>query len=162
VAKNSSDGVPGIGHKRALLDGRFGVAQLMGWGKLLRCVIEIDMERCPNCGGKLKIIAVILEQPVIEKTLTHLGLQARAPPSGASPWPGAANGLTLPNRDRSGNPATRDDGVGGAVNAQQTAAASEDRFKRTKRRAPSRSRCHEKGKRAFEKPILPREHGGAR
>lgn len=35
---------------------------------------------CPNCGGKLKIIAVILEQPVIEKTLMHLGLQARAPP----------------------------------------------------------------------------------
>jgi hypothetical protein len=28
----------------------------------------------------LKIIAAILEQPVIEKILTHLGLQARAPP----------------------------------------------------------------------------------
>ena len=33
-----------------------------------------------NCGGELKIIAAILEQPVIEKILTHLGLQARAPP----------------------------------------------------------------------------------
>jgi len=43
-------------------------------------VFEIDMEHCPNCGGELKIIAVILEQPVIEKILTHLGLQARAPP----------------------------------------------------------------------------------
>ena len=29
--------------------------------------------------GKLKIITAILEQPVIEKVLTHLGLQARAP-----------------------------------------------------------------------------------
>jgi hypothetical protein len=38
------------------------------------------MERCPNCGGELKIIAAILEQPVIEKTLTRLALQARAPP----------------------------------------------------------------------------------
>ena len=61
------------------------------------------MEHCPNCGGELKIIAAILEvgpntngpedrlclaharasvpwQPVIEKILTHLGLQARAPP----------------------------------------------------------------------------------
>jgi len=28
----------------------------------------------------LKIIAAILEQPVIEKILTHLCLQARAPP----------------------------------------------------------------------------------
>jgi hypothetical protein len=41
---------------------------------------QIDMEHCPNCGGELKIIAAILEQPVIEKILTHLGLQARAPP----------------------------------------------------------------------------------
>ena len=38
------------------------------------------MEHCPNCGGELKIIAAILEQPVIEKILTHLGLQALAPP----------------------------------------------------------------------------------
>jgi len=38
------------------------------------------MAHCPNCGGQLKTIAAILEQPVIEKILTHLGLQARAPP----------------------------------------------------------------------------------
>jgi hypothetical protein len=29
--------------------------------------------------GKLKIIAMFLEQPVIERILTHLGLQAQAP-----------------------------------------------------------------------------------
>ena len=33
----------------------------------------------PDCGGELKIIAAIMEHPVIEKILTHLGLQARAP-----------------------------------------------------------------------------------
>jgi hypothetical protein len=38
------------------------------------------MEHCSNCGGQLKFIAVILQPPVIEKILTHLGLQARAPP----------------------------------------------------------------------------------
>ncbi len=48
--------------------------------KLLKRVFEIDMEHCPNCGGELKIIAAILEPAVIEKILTHLGLQARAPP----------------------------------------------------------------------------------
>ena len=52
----------------------------LSWAKLLKRVFEIDMEHCPNCGGELKIIAAILEQPVIEKMLTHLGLQARAPP----------------------------------------------------------------------------------
>lgn len=31
------------------------------WAKLLERVFEIDMERCPNCGGELKIIAAILE-----------------------------------------------------------------------------------------------------
>jgi len=33
-----------------------------------------DTEHCPNCGGELKIIVASLEQPVIEKILTHLGL----------------------------------------------------------------------------------------
>jgi len=42
-------------------------------------VFDLDLEHCPSWGGELKIIA-ILEQPVIEKILTHLGLQARAPP----------------------------------------------------------------------------------
>ena len=55
-------------------------AARLSWARLLKRVFEIDMEHCPNCGGELKIIAAILEQPVIEKILTHLGLQARAPP----------------------------------------------------------------------------------
>ncbi len=51
-----------------------------GWTKLLKRVFEIEMEHCPNSGGGLKIIAASLEQPVIEKSLMRLGLQARAPP----------------------------------------------------------------------------------
>ena len=47
--------------------------------QLLKRVFEIDLEHCPNCGGKLKISAAIVEAPVIERILTHLGLQARAP-----------------------------------------------------------------------------------
>ena len=52
----------------------------LSWAKLLKRVFDIDLEQCPNCGGELKIIAASLESPVIEKILTHLGLQARAPP----------------------------------------------------------------------------------
>ena len=52
----------------------------LSWAQRLKRVFEIDMAHCPHCGGALKIIAAILEQPVIEKILTHLGSQARAPP----------------------------------------------------------------------------------
>jgi hypothetical protein len=38
---------------------------------------DCDDGRLP---GELKIIATILEPPVIEKILTHLGLQARVQP----------------------------------------------------------------------------------
>ncbi len=52
----------------------------MSWARLLKRVFQLDQEPCPNCGGELKIIAAILEQPVLEKILMHLGLRARAPP----------------------------------------------------------------------------------
>ena len=42
------------------------------WAKLLKRVFARDLEHCPNCGGELKIIAAILEAPVIERFLTHL------------------------------------------------------------------------------------------
>ena len=48
----------------------------LSWAELLKRLFEIDMALCPNCGGELRITAAILEQPVIEKILTHLGLQA--------------------------------------------------------------------------------------
>ena len=39
----------------------------------LKHALEIDVDECANFGGEVKIIAAILEAPVIEKTLTHLG-----------------------------------------------------------------------------------------
>ena len=51
----------------------------ISWARLLKRVFEIDLEHCPNCGGELKVIATIVESAVIERILTHLGLQARAP-----------------------------------------------------------------------------------
>jgi hypothetical protein len=53
------------------------------WARLLKRVFDIDMQRCPHCGaGELKIIAAILERPVIEKILSHLGLDPQPPPKG--------------------------------------------------------------------------------
>ena len=67
----------------------------LSWAQLLKRVFELDLEHCPHCGGELKIIAAILEQPVIEKILTHLGLQAdcgrmTAPARGHAPQEGLA------------------------------------------------------------------------
>ena len=55
----------------------------IGWARLLKRVFDIDMQRCPNCGGgEFKIIAASLERSVIEKILTHLGLDPQPPPNG--------------------------------------------------------------------------------
>ena len=80
----------------------------LSWARLLKRVFEID--HCPNCGGELKIIAAILEQPVIEKILTHLGLQARAPPRVPPRGQAHAGCLTLPKRDCLGGPSSSEDG----------------------------------------------------
>ena len=56
----------------------------MTWARLLKRVFDIDIERCPQCGGKLKIIAAIEEPTVIERILTHLGLAAQPPPRAPS------------------------------------------------------------------------------
>jgi hypothetical protein len=55
----------------------------IGWARLLKRVFDINMQHCPNRGaGELKTIAAILERPVIEKILTHLGLDPQPPPRG--------------------------------------------------------------------------------
>ncbi len=55
-------------------------ATRISWARLLKRVFDIDIERCPHCGGDLKIIAAIEEPTVIAKILTHRGLPTRAPP----------------------------------------------------------------------------------
>ena len=52
----------------------------ISWARLLKRAFEIDIEKCPHCGGTLKIIAAIENPDVIAKILAHLGLSARAPP----------------------------------------------------------------------------------
>ncbi len=60
----------------------------MTWAQRLKRVFNIDIEQCPECGGKVKIIACIEDPKVIAEILDHLGLDsvpptafpARAPP----------------------------------------------------------------------------------
>jgi hypothetical protein len=42
------------------------------WAWLLVRVFDIDVETCPSCGGRLKIIAAIEEPEVIKKILSQV------------------------------------------------------------------------------------------
>ena len=57
-----------------------GAPSRISWARPLKRVFDIDIEKCPHCGGTLKIIAAIENPAVIAKILAHLGLSARAPP----------------------------------------------------------------------------------
>jgi uncharacterized protein with PIN domain len=57
----------------------------------LKRVFAIEIERCLRCGGRLRVIASIEDEAVIERILDHLGSQdeafdlshpSRAPPGG--------------------------------------------------------------------------------
>jgi hypothetical protein len=81
-AKLRSEIVPGPPENTSehAADHAHGAPARMSWARLLKRVLDIDIEHCPQCGGRLKIIAAIEEPAVIAKILTHLGLPARAPP----------------------------------------------------------------------------------
>lgn len=55
----------------------------MTWAQRLKRVFNIDVETCPECAGKVRVIGSIEEPQVIKKILNHLGLESRAP----TPWP---------------------------------------------------------------------------
>jgi len=63
----------------------------MTWMTRLKRVFAIDIENCPDCGGKLRVIACIESPPLIRKILDHLrqrdalaSAAARAPPCRAA------------------------------------------------------------------------------
>ena len=56
----------------------------MTWRQRLRRVYDIDVSVCPNCGGALKVLAVITEPQLITSILAHLSKrETRAPPVAA-------------------------------------------------------------------------------
>jgi len=62
----------------------------MNWAHRLKCVFDIDVKTCEQCGGRVKVIACIEDPVVIKKILNHIdktataererGPQSRAPP----------------------------------------------------------------------------------
>jgi len=59
----------------------------MSWMQRLKRVFAIDIETCPDCGGRLRVIACIEEPQLIAKILGHVrardeatSIEVRAPP----------------------------------------------------------------------------------
>ena len=52
------------------------------WADLLQRVFAVDVLACPNCGGRMRVIATIDDPRVVRRILTHLGLLSdpRPPP----------------------------------------------------------------------------------
>lgn len=44
------------------------------WASLLKRIFKFDVLACGKCGGRMKVLAVIEDPPVIEKLLSHMGL----------------------------------------------------------------------------------------
>lgn len=64
----------------------------ISWARLLKRVLDIDMQHSPHCGGELKIIAAILKRPDIQKILSHVGPDPQPPHKGRAreAWQGFA------------------------------------------------------------------------
>ena len=50
------------------------------WAHLLKKVFAVDVLACPDCGGRLQVIAFIADDAVAGRILLHLGLDSRGPP----------------------------------------------------------------------------------
>ena len=68
----------------------------VAWAELLRRVFAIDVLACPDCGGRLRLLATIEEPAVVEQILAHLGVPVHPPPPSAARTPAWLPGV----RDR--------------------------------------------------------------
>jgi hypothetical protein len=50
------------------------------WAELLQKVHAVDVLACPECGGRLEVVAYISQPTIAKQILDHLGLQSQAPP----------------------------------------------------------------------------------
>jgi hypothetical protein len=49
------------------------------WLELMRRAFGYDLLHCPSCGGKMVLLACIMQRALITKILSHLGLPMEAP-----------------------------------------------------------------------------------
>jgi hypothetical protein len=78
-ATTAANGSPGAAAEAAAPPAAYVRPRHFAWADLLRRVFAFDVLACPDCGGRLRLLATIEERAVVEKILTHLGLAADPP-----------------------------------------------------------------------------------
>lgn len=61
----------------------------VAWAEILRRTFGLDVLACPDCGGRLRLVATIADPRVIARILAHLGLPLEPPrpvPSRQPSW----------------------------------------------------------------------------
>jgi uncharacterized protein YbaR (Trm112 family) len=77
----------------------------------MRRSFGIDVLACPLCGGRLRLLALIEQRPVIARILGHLGLPAEVPAARAarSPPLALAGDCVAPDADTVADPGLESD-----------------------------------------------------
>src|SRR5262249_14594545 len=64
-----------VEHWSRLRDGElYAASSRIEWALLLRRTYGVDALRCPGCGGRMRVMATIVEPGTVKKILAHLGL----------------------------------------------------------------------------------------
>ncbi len=58
-----------------------GRPRRLPWAELMRRVFAVDVLKCPDCGGPMRILAAIHDPTAVRAILDSLGLPSRAPPN---------------------------------------------------------------------------------
>jgi hypothetical protein len=70
-----------VRHWDRLLGGvLYAATPRVDWAALLRRSFQADVMACVKCGGRLRVLAIIIEREPVRRILAHLGLPSEAPP----------------------------------------------------------------------------------
>jgi hypothetical protein len=69
-----------IAHWNRLAGGElYAATPRVAWAPLLRRTFAVDVQQCPKCHGRLRLIAAIVDPPAARAILESLGLPTSAP-----------------------------------------------------------------------------------
>ncbi|MEO6602044.1 MAG: hypothetical protein ABIQ16_19345, partial [Polyangiaceae bacterium] len=57
------------------------------WAELLKQTFGLDVEKCPSCGGRMRLLALVTEPSSVARFLRHQGEPTEVPPRAAARAP---------------------------------------------------------------------------